>query len=75
MIVDNVCMDPAEAQLLAEEAKAEGIIILVIGVGPYINHDQLTAIANSPDHVYFVNSYKYLMRLPDLIQDRLCRGK
>ena len=75
MIVDNVCGDPDQAQLLAEQARADGISILVIGVGPYADRDQLEAIASSPEHFYFVNSYNDLDTLPDLIHERLCRGK
>lgn len=66
----NYPEDTAKAAKLAHQA---GIQIFAVGVGPYVNKDELLTIAGSPDSVFQVDSYAVLETLRDMLAWKTCQ--
>ena len=56
----------------AEEARAEGITIFSIGIGPTVNNDELLGIAGAPERVIHVSSFDALPMIQSQITTFAC---
>ena len=60
----------------AQEARDAGIKLLAIGVGPFVDETELSAIATGEgnQNVYHSSTFEALHTLKDLIASKLCEG-
>lgn len=73
LIVDNVSSDPDLAVDMAEEARHQGVRLVVIGIGERVNEKELSELASGFDDWYHVASYSHLPTIYDHILSVICR--
>lgn len=61
----------------AEAARKKGIILFAIGVGSETEEAELKTIANKPSstYVFYVEDYKAISKIREVIRQKLCEGK
>ena len=74
LVVDNVSMFPEKALMFAADARQLGINLVVVGVGDYVDRQELRQIASSPSNFFHVATYEQLESLIERIIKALCRG-
>jgi len=73
-MVDNALADPQLAYQLADDLKAGGVTLMVVGIGPYAEEVDLRRIASSDDTLFMVDSYERLGAIKGLLLNAFCRG-
>ena len=54
--------------------KEQGVIIISIGIGRSIDHEELIEIANDKDHVFVLADFKYLKDKLNSIHKMACQA-
>jgi collagen type VI alpha len=73
VITDGESNFPSQTALEAERAHEDRIQIFAVGVGPYVNKDELAAIASGGDFVFEVDNYGVLDELRQLLAWKACQ--
>jgi len=73
VITDGESNNPSLTALEAAHAHREGIQLFAIGVGPYVNREELKAIASSPELVFEVDDYEALDKLRGELAWKACQ--
>lgn len=72
LVVDNKTMFPDVAVELAKQARSFEIDVIIVGVGDYVNKNELKKIAG-PNAAFFVDTYEQLGTVVEKIRDHLCK--
>ncbi|XP_052081658.1 collagen alpha-4(VI) chain-like isoform X13 [Mytilus californianus] len=74
VVTDGASTKPLRTKMQAIKAKNQGIIMFAIGVGPYINQQELDIMASSPKSKYSfsVDSYAALSSIESSLARRIC---
>jgi len=73
VITDGESNNPDQTALEADHMHREGIQTFAIGVGPYVNKNELQAIASSNDLVFEVDDYGALDGLKQILAWKACQ--
>ena len=75
LIIDSRLSNRQKALKQAEAARDAGIHLLVIGVGDYVDDNELEDIGGSDQNVFYVSDYSQLQTEIDLMVGKICDGK
>ena len=72
VITDGQSTDPTRTKQAAKEARDNGIILIAVGVGKAINHQELVDIAGKESRVIEVGNYNQLKRIMTKLAELIC---
>ena len=76
VITDGESDDRINTVHASDLAKSQGIVLFSIGVGSFVNSNELSAMATTPDctHVFTVSNYTEIKAIKEEIQKSSCEG-
>ncbi|CAC5397052.1 COL6A [Mytilus coruscus] len=74
IVTDGWSRDPTKTLINAQKAKDAGIIMFSIGVGHYLDEDELKAMSSDPveNHSFMVEDYSALQSIQDSVASKVC---
>jgi hypothetical protein len=75
VVFNDQASDEPLSQIVQEanNLKNQGIEIFVVGIGNYVNMDQLNAIASSPSNVITVQNHQFIYEKISEITEKICK--
>jgi hypothetical protein len=75
LLTQRASADPNVLQRAVAEAKRDGITLIAVGVGSYVNFEELASFASKPAYFVAVSDWGAVIDLGEQIAKMLCQNK